>query len=466
MMRALSIMDSSWLLMERRKTPMHIAGLSLFRLPEDRGASFLRELFDRHRNCGKLRGPFNQKLSLPGLGLPVLEDDPEMDIDYHVRHSALPANGSYRDLFVLVSRLHSTPLDLQRPLWEFHLIEGLPDRQYALYTKVHHSLADGTAGVRMMHGSLSPNPEETDMHAPWSRATDRIGRLDGEPRSAKPKASLRSVLRDSARLVPELARATQEMLGAATGLSPTAARTPWQAPRSILNGRLSGARRVVCQSWRVERLDRVAKPLGLTLNDVFLAMCAGALRAYLLSQNALPERPLICGVPVAIEREAGMGNSISVAYASLGTHFADPGARVRSIQTSIRAGRLILSGMSAPALLAYTLAVNVPLAIEQLAGMGGYAPPAFNLVISNVPGPKNPMYWNGARLEHVYPISLLPNGQALNITGMSYSGSLGVALIACRRTLPQMQRLIDYLEDALIELEGLVSTRMGRRRAG
>lgn len=454
-MKPLSMQDASWLLLERRKTPMHIAGLSLFRLPEGASRAFLRQAFERHRNCGPLRAPFNQRLSAARLSAPMLEDDPEIDIDYHVRHSALPANATYRDLFVLVSRLHSIPLDRSRPLWEFHLIEGLPDRQYALYTKIHHALADGMAGVDLMHGTLSRDPLQRDMTAPWAQAADRRTRSGsgGSPRPAE--LPLKERLAEPLSMLPQLGRVAREMMRAAGGRNGSALRGPWQAPRSVLNTRLSGSRRVVCQSWAQTRLQAVGKALGVTLNDVVLAMCSGALRAYLQRLNALPAEPLICGVPVAIEKLEGetMGNAISMAFANLGTHEADPLRRLQSIRSSVQASKELLSTLTRPALLTYTTLTGLPLAFEQMMGVGGLAPPAFNLVVSNVPGPREPLYWNGARQEHVYPISLLPNGQALNISLMSCAGSLDFGLVGCRRSLPQLQRLIDHLEDALVELE-------------
>jgi diacylglycerol O-acyltransferase / wax synthase len=457
--RRLSVLDASWLFLERRNTPMHIGGLSLYRLPDGESPQYVREVFSRHRNAGRLRAPFDRKLAWPRLnaGLPSLVEDDDVDLDYHIRHSALPGGGSYRDLFVLVSRLHSTPMDRQRPLWEFHVIEGLPKRQYATYMKVHHSLADGSAGVRMMHASLSKDPSARDMPAMWSQAADQIGRIGREhvPRLPPP---IREQIATQMRTAPQLARVAAEMLRVATGRQQSPLRTPWQAPPSILNGRLSAARRVVCQSWPQTRIQSLARSLGLTFNDVILAMCGGALRAYLLSHGALPAQPLICGVPVAIEsdHDHGYGNAISMVFANLGTHLADPAARLDAVRDSVRAGKSLLSSLSRESLLGYTMLATTPLAIGQIAGMASLAPPAFNLIISNVPGPKDPLYWNGAQLEHVYPVSLLPDGQALNITLLSYAGSVDFSITACRRSLPQIQRLIDHLEDAMVDLERLV----------
>lgn len=462
-MKKLSAQDSAWLAIEGERTPMHIGGLSLFRLPEGAGPGHVREIVAQHAKVSAWRPPFNQKLlrGPAGLGWKLVEDE-GMDVDYHIRHSALPANGTYRDLFVLVSRLHSIALDRQRPLWEFHIIEGLPDNQYATYTKVHHALADGSAGVRLMHMGLSPDAEARDLPSIWDAAADKPRGLIGSgERKARPG------LRAQWAMVPQVAKVTTEMLRVATGLKPSPLRTPWQAPRSILNGRLSGARRVVCQSWPIARLQDTAKALDLTLNDLFLAMCSGAIRTYLQGLGALPSDPLICGVPVAISREGGddgMGNSISMAFANLGTHCASPQMRIDAIRESIRSAKQMLSSLDRRSLMAYTALASSPLAVEQLSNLAGYLPPVFNLIVSNVPGPRNPLYWNGARLEHVYPISLLPDGQALNVTAVSYADSFDVGIVACRRTLPHMQRLIDHLEVALQELEALAGRSQGRKR--
>lgn len=457
--KRLSVLDAGFLQMEGKHTPMHIGGLALYRMPKDAGKDYLLEMRKSFAEYQALRYPFGHCLETPERAVPPprMRLDPEFDLEYHVRHSALPQPGRYRELFELVSRLHGIPLDRTRPLWEFHLIEGLPDNQFASYTKIHHALMDGSAGTRMLQGSLNPNSRKRHTPPFWSAElqTEHVAAFKKE--TANATEALLAQFRSQTSLLPELVKTGQQMLEAALRPEQSKLQLQYSAPKSILNGNLSAQRRSVCQSWPQARLANLAKKLDVTLNDVFLAMCAGGLRRYLMSQNALPSQAITACVPVAITSDKAQdgGNAISTVIANLGTHLVDPEKRLACITQSMRSAKQMLSGMSPNGILAYTVLSGMPAMVEQLVGGINRLPPMYNLVISNVPGPKKPLYWNGAKLEHSYPISLLPAGQNLNITLFSYAGSLDVSMVACRRRLPHMQRLIDHLEEALAELEAL-----------
>jgi diacylglycerol O-acyltransferase len=230
------------------------------------------------------------------------------------------------------------------------------------------------------------------------------------------------------------------------------------APKSILNVPITGARRFAAQSWPIERIQRVAKAADATVNDVVLAMCSGALRQYLLELDALPDAPLIAMVPVSLhgeqERSAdGGGNNIGVVMCNLGTDRADAGDRLAVVNRSMTDGKAALREMTPLQILAMSALGVSPLGIWPLLRLTGTLRPPFNLVISNVPGPRQPLYWNGARLDGLYPLSIPLDGQALNITCTSYSDEIAFGLTGCRRTVPHLQRLLGYLDGELDALE-------------
>ena len=243
------------------------------------------------------------------------------------------------------------------------------------------------------------------------------------------------------------------------GIREQATSLSFSAPKTIFNVPITGARRFAAQSWPVERLRGIAKSSGGTLNDVVLAMCSGALRRYLTSLEALPDSSLIAMVPVSLrtrDRHRQGGNAIGAVMCTLGTHLADPADRLASVKRSMAEGKEALSGMSATQILAMSALGMSPLALEPLLHIHGMARPPFNLIISNVPGSRVPLYWNGARLDGVYPLSIPVDGQALNITCTSYAEQMAFGLTGCRRSVPHLQRLLDHLDHELGDLEKAV----------
>ncbi len=464
--------DVSFLLMEAREKPAHVGGMSLFEPPPDAGPHYLLELYESAlASQGDVRSLFRKRpVRSGGIGPWSWEIDDQFDIEYHVRHTALPEPGRIRELLTVVSRLHGSLLDRNRPLWEAHLIEGLADGRFAMYTKVHHALVDGVTAMRLLIESMSTDPTETDMPMPWERRA-RDEREVGEPAPRpRPTSSTgndtwTSLVTDGLR---SLTQAVGGLAGAAEHVGPLlrsfrdqVAAQPLQAPRSVLNVPVTGARRFAADSWPIERIRAVGAPHGATVNDMVLAMSAGALRAYLLELDALPDEPLVAMVPVSLKaRGAGddAGNAVGAILCSLGTHLADPVARLHHIQASMRSAKsrlegltpnqiLLLSALSvAPAALGMSPLGRIPLTEPLLR-------PAFNVVISNVPGPREPLYWNGARLVGQYPVSTIIDGQAINITTTSYAGSLDFGIIGCRRAAPRLQRLLPALEDEVAALE-------------
>jgi diacylglycerol O-acyltransferase len=448
--------SSLFLLAESREHPMHVGSLQLFVPPDGADALDVRAMFEDAISDDEVAPLFQKRprRSITSLGQWGWDVDRQFDLEHHVRRDALPQPGRTRELLALCSRLHSTLLDRHRPLWEMHLIEGLDDGRYGLYFKVHHSLVDGVSALRMLSRMLSSDPDETGMPAPWA-PRERRAKPDREGSVAESAKDALGLLGDTAGLLPALARTVSRAFKEQSGTLSLV------APKSMLNVPITGARRVAAQSWPMERIRGVGKAGEATVNDVVLAMCAGALRNYLLSMDALPDTPLIAMVPVSLlgaetSSGDGGGNAIGTVMCNLATDLADPGDRLAAVHHSMKEGKEALSTMSPMQIMAMSALGVSPLAIWPLLRLTGSVRPPFNLVISNVPGPREPMYWNGARLDGLYPLSIPLDGQALNITCTSYSDAIAFGLTGCRRTVPHLQRLLGYLEDELEALERAV----------
>jgi diacylglycerol O-acyltransferase len=444
--------DSLFIIPESREQPMHVGSLQLFDLPEGADRKLIRETYEELVAATEVAPLFRQRpyRSLGTLGQWAWTYDDDVDLEHHVRHSALPEPGRVRELLALTSRLHGTLLDRQRPLWEMHVIEGLKGNRFAVYTKLHHSVMDGVSGLRLLQRSLSTSPEERTpaFFSPRPRKPRTSGG-GGSALIGLPVAAARGVA-DLARLTPTVVRLANQ------ALREHAATLPMQAPKSMLNVPITGARRFAAQSWSIEQIRGVGKAAGATVNDVVLAMCSGALRAYMLELGVLPDAPLTAMTPVSLRREdtgEDVGNAVGTILCNLATDIADPGDRLAAIHESMTQGKNLFSGLNQLQASAISAAMMAPLTLSMApGGIAGFAPPPFNLIISNVPGPRQPLYFNGARLTGVYPLSIPTMYQALNITVTSYVDNMEFGLTGCRRSVPHLQRLLTHLDDSLAEL--------------
>ena len=461
--RQVGPIDAAWLALESRDTPMHVGALFEFTPPPDASQDYLRSQLAQMRSTKRIPAPWNLKLvegPLVGTRLPLMREERDVDLDYHVRHSALPHPGGQRELGILISRLHSNPLDLHRPLWEMHLIEGLEGGRFAIYSKMHHSLIDGVSGMRLVMKAMSDDPAKRGMPGFWAVGSRRRpGSGGGKP--FDPLGPARGAL--GAAL--GLGRAAAELGGAVLSDRPLA--TPYRAPRSALGGHIGGQRRFATQQYELARLKAMAKAGDATLNDIVLLMSGTALRRYLTEHGRLPSRSLTAGIPVNLRDadDESTGTAIGMMVAELGTDVADPRERLEAIKQSTREAKRHLQALPAGARAPYTLLLNGPYIGFLIAGLAGTAPVPFNLGISNVPGPPEPCYFNGARLDAVFPLSLLLQGNALNITCVSYAGTLNFGFTGARDTLPHLQRLAIYMGEAVDELEGVLGTKRSRRRS-
>jgi diacylglycerol O-acyltransferase len=455
-----------FMIAESRNTPMHVGGLQLFDLPEGAGPGWLRDQYEQSIAVDRVAPLYLKRphRSVATGGSWVWKEDEHFDLEYHVRHSALPAPGRVRELLELCGRLHGTRLARERPLWEVHLIEGLNDGRAAIYSKLHHALVDGVAAMRLLQASLSDDPDARDTPPPWALreggpADERAPAAPPERLLDVPVGAFRSAMAISAEaagLPAALVRTLNR------GLRDEASPISLYAPRTILNQNITGARRFAAQDWPIERLQAIGKAAGATINDVVLALCSGALRHYLLELGELPSHSLVAMVPVSLKLadadkpSASGGNAVGTIMVRLATDLPDPAQRLRAIHESVTSGKQALSGMSQLQIIALSGLGVTPLVLAPMLRLQGLTRPPFNLVISNVPGPRHPLYMNGAQLTGMYPMSIPVHGQAMNITCTSYDGQMNFGLVGCRRTAPSLQRLLTHLDRELSNLDEAV----------
>lgn len=452
-MKALSPQDALFMLLEQRRQPMHVAGLQLFTPPADAAPDFVSTLVEAMRAHQQPQSPYSLRPVFRGHWF--WKEDEQFDLDHHFRYLSLPAPGRIRELLAMTSRLHGSLMDRSRPLWETNVIEGLADGRFAMFSKVHHAMFDGVAAVREARKSLSEDASERDMPPTWARPRAMRERSDDALAQAEsPVGALLKVAGANYRILPGVASGLKDLLRRSRHDLSDA--TPYQAPPTMFNVRISSSRRFAAQSYSLARIKKVGKALGATVNDIALGMCAGALRQYLIAHEGLPEHPLIAMVPVSVRAADGKdgGNQVAVILANLATQIADPAERIRTIVASTKRAKERAGAQTAVEQMAYAAAALGPMAATSMLGLDRLRP-AFNLVISNVPGPNKPLYLNGARLDESYPVSIPIDGQALNITLTSYCDQIAFGFIACRRSVPAMQRLLDFTEAALAELEAV-----------
>ena len=452
-----------FLMAENRRMPMHVGGLQLFKKPEGAGRNYPTELYHQMRDVEKIAPLFlkHPQRSLKAAGQLVWVEDEQFDIEFHVRHSALPKPGRVRELLDLCSRLHGQRLARERPLWEAHVIEGLRDGRVAMYTKTHHALVDGVSAMRLLASVLSTDPDKRNMPAPWaarpaSAKAQRTRETAESSLAQLPMTTLRTAFGISA----EAAGMPSALLKTITrGVRNETSAVSLYAPRTMFNQSITGSRRFAAQDWPIERMRAIGKATGTTINDVVLAMCSGAMRTYLTELDALPDSSLVSMVPVGLNAKQSQlasaegGNAVGSIMVKLGTDLADPAARLQSVHDSMRDGKESLSSMTPVQILAMSAVGQAPAILTPLLRMQGIVRPPYNLIISNVPGPRTTHYLNGAQLLGTYPLSIPIDGMALNITCTSYDGNMCFGLTGCRRTLPHLQRLLTHLDDELAALE-------------
>ncbi|MBF6149523.1 WS/DGAT/MGAT family O-acyltransferase [Nocardia nova] len=459
----LNLFDAAWFFVERGDAPAHFGPLIILSPPAGAPATYVGDLVAQWRASEAFAPPFNTVLRKKPIPCWETVPDQAIDLDYHLRHIALPAPGGQRELGVLVSHLHSLPLDRRRPLWECHVIEGLEHGRFAVYLKFHHGQLDGVATARLIGRIFSTDPDARDLLPPWSAG------IRGNGPSRRPIATQTAASTVSAwgrfgaverfgRAIGSVAVAGRALVDMA--LAVRADRTgdltrPFQAATALFNHRICDQRRFATQHYDLARFKRVAKTANVTVNDVFLTAFGGALQRYLWELDAVPDGPIVGQIPVNMRElnAATTGNVLAFIFARLRTDISDPVVRLQAVHRSTIAAKGFHQTLPPSAVTPFTLLLMGPQMALLIAGLGGIGRPPANLVISNVPGPVEPLYFNGAQVEEIYGPSVLFHGQALNVTMSSYAGKAVISFTACSKSVPHVQRLAVYTGEALEEIE-------------
>ncbi len=466
-MQQLTGLDAAFLALETPTSTGHVGGVCVLDptdAPEPLTLARLTEVLEQRLPLVPVLR--RKLLHVPfGLDQPYWIDDPDFDIEYHIREIALPRPGSDAQLAEQVARLHARPLDRTRPLWEIYLITGLAKRRAAVYTKIHHCAIDGASGAELLTVLLDLTPAGRELPAAEPFTPGRPPGLASLAALAAARLAWRPVqtvlvTNELIKVVPSLAPTLSGFVGGMLGLNrgdgEVIATTPGRAPATPFNRPITQHRRVAFRSVDLDSVKAVKNAFGVSVNDVVMAMCAGALGRWLADHDALPDVPLIAMIPVSIRDPASkgaLGNKVSAMLAALPTNVSDPGQRLevvhaatklaKSQQAAIPQGLVDqISGFAPPALTAR--AARVVFATGVLHRL-----PPFNLCISNVPGPNIPVYLCGARLLAHYPVSVITEGQGLNITVIGYLGGLHFGLVSCRELVPDIDVLAGYLADEL-----------------
>lgn len=440
-------LDWSFLATESESTLTHVGGLVVYRAPD---SGFGERLTEAYRGYATPAAPFHKKPNTGLLGRVVPHWDvvDRIDAEQHVRyHRTAGGRDALREL---VSRLHGERMDRAKPMWEIHVIDGAGDGRVAAFMKVHHSLADGVSLVKLAGRTMADRPQRSFLAPMWAQARRRA---TGAKPAARGGGMLDAVRAQVTSPVSLLAAINRVYL---PGFAEKALVKPFSAPNSILNGAITSERGVVTCSVALPRAQALAGRAGGTVNDVVLAVCAGALREYLGELGKLPDTPLVAAMPISFQpsdSDGTGGNALSFGLATLATEIADPAARYRAIVASTAAAKRHMSRLPRSAILPYTTLFMAPVTTAAVTGLGDRVPPMFNVVISNVPGPQADLFHHGARLEEWYPASIPMAGQALNITVLSYAGRLHFGFTACPAALPDPGRLAPAAAAAMTALE-------------
>ncbi len=457
-------LDASWLHFETSSMPMHVASAPIFKLPRGKAKTFYGDLKEHVKSRAHLLKTYRVKPKRTPLNLdhPVWVEADEIDLDYHVQRYVLPKPGTMAQYEHAVARIQERPLDFDRPLWQYTLVEGLEGNRVGLVIKIHHSVIDGESGVAQLDVMFDKTKRPRKVAPP-----KQVAKL--------PEPSALTLIADAygrflyqpvelARKLPSLFSAVRHVAGVALDrerVSPFAL----TAPRTHFNRVIGKHRRFAMASVPLEDVKAIKKAAGVTLNDVVMAMCGGALRRFLDRLEDLPEESLTAAVPVSLRRGEAqgsdeMGTLVTSMTCPLGTHIEDPAERLEFVHlASVEAKGDVEA--TKDAMIQNFNVFGAPLAMRwaaqaygalQLANMHR---PIANLIISNVAGPRHEIFLKGAKMEHYHPVSAVAHGQGLNITVQSYLDKLDFGLVACADLLPGLPVMRDDLVASFEELKAI-----------
>jgi diacylglycerol O-acyltransferase len=460
-MERLSGLDASFLYIETPKNQLHMTGLLVFD-PSTMPGGYSFDKMRQFMGTRLGRSPaFTRKVvRVPfGVNHPVWVEDPGFDLEAHIHRILCPPPGTSLELAELAGEIAGVPLDRSRPLWDMSFVEGLEHGYVALVAKMHHATIDGVSGANlMMHlFDLEPDPpapaEETDPGRVERVPSDLELFSYGLLSRARRPLLLPGAIAGTARGAFELIRRRRRSSGPAMA-------TPFTAPPTPFNAAITPHRKVAFTDVPLAEVRAVKDAHQTTVNDVILAICAGAVRRWLEERGAMPDKPLIAGVPVSTrgEEATNLGaNLISAMFVSLATDIDDPVERLLAIRETTKGAKEEFSAIGADALTNWAEFVGprgfgLAMRLYSQMGLADRHPPAINFLVSNVPGPPIPLYFAGGRLVSLYPMGPVFDGLGLNVTVLSYMDEVGFGFVACRELVPDLWELAEGVKPALAEL--------------
>lgn len=467
-MRQLQGMDSSFVALETRNSPMHIGSILIYN-PATAPGGFVRfkDILNFFESRMQLSRTIRQRLVRVPFDLdhPYWIEDPDFDLEYHVRHIALPKPGDWRQLCIQAARIFARPLDLERPPWEFTVVEGLDNvpgvakGSFAMVTKVHHAAIDGMSGIDLMEAMHTLNPDDPPPSTPDKWKPEKVP----NPVELLGKSYFNAVtnplkqLEVAAKAAPGLAKAIKGLAAKEFSVS-----RDMVAPKTRFNRVISSHRVVEGRSFKLADIKTIRLlEDGAKVNDVFLAIVGGAMRKYLLSKQDLPKATLTAMAPISVrsKNEKGdMGNQVAAMIAPLGTHIEDPAERLAYVHSKTVNSKAMTDAMGARNMTEMSKvspALFMALGAQLFTRLGladrGVGPP-FSTVVTNVPGPPIPIYSTGARLESMMGLLCLNDGLGLGHVVQSYCDEATISFTACRELLPDPEFYIECIEDSFNEL--------------
>ncbi len=454
-MQKLNFQDASFLRAEVGERPFHVAALLIFSKPGKAPANYMRKLAPLIADGVINSSPiFSRKLEDPhDLRKPAWIEEDELDRRFHFRHYSLPQPGTMEDLLELVALAHQPVLDRGRPLWEYHLIDGLPRNRFAVYAKIHHALVDGMAGIALVSKQLQCEPISiSQLHK--IHASTHPEELPHKKSSGWFKQLENNIgaLFDQTRAIPEIASQVLHMGRSSDGGKNALPPLPFTAPPSILNLNKGGRRKLIALDLPLNKMRNIGHSTNGTVNDALIAVLGGAVRHFLLQQKKLPKTSLVGAMPISVKIEGSKGNKLSMLMVPLASNIADPQKRLQRIVKVTKNAKQGLQGMSATGLQDMFNLIMMPVMALSAAHLSDKVRPVANMVVSNVPGPTNTQYLADSKLEAIYPISLLTEAAGFNFTAISYRNKLCIGILACPDGLEGVDNFKDCLQLAYEEL--------------
>jgi diacylglycerol O-acyltransferase len=455
-MAKLSLIDYGFLLTESHHSPKHVGCMQTFKLPPRKGSAWLRQMLAGLKE-EKPGFPFNQRVSFKNPFQPEWVRERNVDMDYHVRHTVLPHPGDDEQLWKMASRLHSNLLDRERPLWEFHLIEGLSDRRFAFYIKIHHAMADGVTISRWVSESGAENPKDINSPAIWHGEKRRQRAKSKEPTYADLVAEGIKVFGGGVRTAMDMATLTVRLLQRRFLEGNRDITFPLSAPKTRFNVVPGAARNLTATEFALDEVKAIAHDQEVTVNDVLLTICDLAVNRYFADKGEPLNEPLVVYMPVNLrtKQDDEGGNLVSLLQVRMSSSQEDPLLALHQVSQSSVTAREVFSGFGRPAIQLYALTVALLSLFEETLKLDKVLRPVTNLVISNVPGPPKTLYFRGAESLRAYPISTLPPMTALNVTANSYAGIMHVGLVAGRTAIPDLDLLTRHMDEVFAEMKEL-----------